>query len=43
MFNARLLLEGYAQVLTIPPNVKYADMFAGFQREAPRPAAACGV
>lgn len=34
MFNARLLLEGYAQVMTIPPNVKYADMFVKFQREA---------
>lgn len=34
MFNARLLLEGYAQVMTIPPNVKYADHFAAYQREA---------
>ncbi len=34
MFNARLLLEGYAQVMTIPPNVKYADLFVQFQREA---------
>jgi len=34
MFNARLLLEGYAQVMTVPPNVKYADMFVKFQREA---------
>lgn len=34
MFNARLLLEGYAQVLTVPPNVKYADLFAKLQREA---------
>ncbi|HSW36082.1 MAG TPA: thermonuclease family protein [Candidatus Limnocylindrales bacterium] len=33
MFNARLLLEGYAQMMTIPPNVKYADMFYQFQRE----------
>ena len=34
MFNAELLLAGYAQLMTIPPNVKYADMFAKFQREA---------
>jgi len=34
MFNAELLLQGYAQVMTIPPNVKYADMFVKFEREA---------
>ena len=34
MFNTRLLLEGYGQVMTIQPNVKYAEMFVGFQREA---------
>lgn len=34
MFNAILLLEGYAQVMTVPPNVKYADYFVKFQREA---------
>lgn len=34
MFNAELLLNGYAQVMTIPPNVKYADLFVKFQREA---------
>lgn len=34
MFNAILLLEGYAQVMTVPPNVKYSDMFVKFQREA---------
>ena len=34
MFNARLLLNGYGQVMTIPPNSKYANMFVGFQREA---------
>ncbi len=32
MFNARLLLEGHAQVMTVPPNVKYADVFVAFQR-----------
>ncbi|MEW5762326.1 MAG: thermonuclease family protein [Bacillota bacterium] len=34
MFNAELLLRGYAQVMTVPPNVRYADMFVKFQREA---------
>ena len=34
MFNARLVAEGYAQVMTVPPNVKYADLFVRLQREA---------
>ncbi|MGI9951517.1 thermonuclease family protein [Moorellaceae bacterium AZ2] len=34
MFNAELLLAGYAQVMTVPPNVKYASLFVKFQREA---------
>ncbi|MDQ0287606.1 micrococcal nuclease [Desulfofundulus luciae] len=34
MFNAELLLKGYAQVMTVPPNVKYADLFVQLQREA---------
>jgi len=34
MFNAQLLLEGHAQVMTVPPNVKYTDLFATIQREA---------
>lgn len=34
MFNAELLLEGYAQVMTIPPNVKYANLFVKLQQEA---------
>lgn len=34
MLNAELLKEGYAQVYTFPPNVKYADMFLDLQREA---------
>lgn len=34
MFNARLLLLGYAQVLTVPPDVRYAELFLAFQREA---------
>lgn len=34
MFNAKLLLEGYAQVMTVPPNNKYSNLFVHFQREA---------
>lgn len=32
--NAELIEEGYAQLLTIPPNVKYADEFLRLQRKA---------
>ncbi|MBI3317698.1 MAG: thermonuclease family protein [Candidatus Omnitrophica bacterium] len=32
--NSELLRQGYAQLLTIPPNVKYADLFVENQREA---------
>jgi micrococcal nuclease len=32
--NAELVKQGYAQVMTIPPNVKYADVFFKLQREA---------
>jgi micrococcal nuclease len=34
MFNERLLREGYAQVATFPPNVKYQERFLEAQREA---------
>lgn len=34
MFNAILLAEGYAQLLTIPPNVRYVDAFRILQTEA---------
>ena len=34
MLNARLLLDGYAQVYTFPPNVKYVDQFTRYQTEA---------
>ncbi len=34
MFNARLLLAGYAQVMTVPPDVRYADLFVRLQAEA---------
>ena len=34
MFNARLLLGGYAKVLIIKPNNRYAKEFAEFEKEA---------
>ncbi|KAB2952023.1 nuclease [Heliorestis acidaminivorans] len=34
LFNAHLLLRGYGQQLTIPPNVKYADLFRTYVKEA---------
>ncbi len=34
MFNAILLINGYAQVATYPPDVKYVDYFTKFQKEA---------
>jgi micrococcal nuclease len=34
MFNETLVEEGYAQVATFPPNVKYTDRFLEAQREA---------
>lgn len=33
-YNELLLQEGYAQVMTVPPNVKYADHFVEVQRKA---------
>ncbi len=32
--NAKLLEEGYAVIMTIPPNVKYSDLFLTIQRKA---------
>lgn len=32
--NANLIEQGYAQVMTVPPNVKYADYFKRLQRKA---------
>jgi len=32
--NAKMLSEGYAQIMTITPNVKYADYFLGLYRKA---------
>jgi len=34
MVNAELVRLGYAQVMTIPPNVKYASLFVKLHREA---------
>ena len=34
MVNAELLRLGYAQVMTVPPNVRYQDLFMRLQREA---------
>jgi micrococcal nuclease len=34
MFNAIIVAEGYAQLLTIPPNVRYVDMLRVLQTEA---------
>jgi micrococcal nuclease len=33
-FNMLIVRDGYAQVMTIPPNVKYAGLFMACQREA---------
>jgi micrococcal nuclease len=32
--NAHMVQQGYAQVLTVPPNVKHADLFLKMEREA---------
>jgi micrococcal nuclease len=32
--NAELVLAGYAQLMTIPPNVRHVDLFRRLQREA---------
>lgn len=32
--NAELVKNGYAMVMTVPPNVKYADKFVEYQQEA---------
>jgi micrococcal nuclease len=34
MVNAELVRQGYAQVATFPPNVKYQELFLRLQREA---------
>ena len=32
--NAELVKQGYAMVMTVPPNVKFADLFVKLQQEA---------
>ena len=32
--NAKLIKEGFATVMTIPPNVKYAELFVMLEQEA---------
>ena len=32
--NAEIMKVGYAQVMTVPPNVKYAELFLKLQKEA---------
>ena len=34
MVNAELVRRGYAQVMTVPPNVRYQSLFLRLQREA---------
>jgi len=34
MFNAELMLQGFANVMTVPPKVKYSAMFLKFEQEA---------
>jgi len=34
LFNAQLLLAGYANLMTIAPNVKYVDYLKGYEAEA---------
>jgi micrococcal nuclease len=34
MINAELVRRGYAQVMTVPPNVRHQALFLGLQREA---------
>ncbi len=34
MVNAELVRLGYAQVMTVPPNVRYQDLFLKLQRQA---------
>jgi micrococcal nuclease len=34
LFNRLIVADGYAQVLTVPPNVRYAGLFLACQRAA---------
>lgn len=33
-YNARAIADGYAQIYTFPPNVRYAEVYLDLQREA---------
>lgn len=41
--NAELIKNGYAVLMTIPPNVEFADYFAQLQREARDKKKGCGI
>jgi micrococcal nuclease len=41
MVNAELVRQGYAQVATYPPNVRYVDHFQQLQRDARQAGAGC--
>lgn len=34
MLNGRMIVDGFAQLMTVPPNVRYAGAFSRFQEEA---------
>lgn len=34
LFNAELVARGYAEIMTVPPNVRYVDLLRELQREA---------
>ncbi len=34
MLNEQIVREGYAQVMTIPPNIKYQELFVEAERDA---------
>ena len=34
MLNELMVKEGYAQVMTIPPNVKYQELFIKAEKDA---------
>ncbi len=40
--NAWLVEYGYAQVMTVPPNVRYQELFLKLQREARQAGRGCG-
>ena len=42
MINAELVWQGYAQVATVPPNVRYQTASGPCSRRRERPNGACG-